>query len=194
MNSLHQRHRKLPYLIAAVALVLIGGAILAYALHPNATKKDSSGDSGVNYTPPTSDEQQGEKTAEQTKPPATDGSNSSQTGGTSSGTSGSSSGTGTTKKSVSVEITAANQNASTVTVRSIISGVVTNDGTCTLTLSKQGSSSVVKTSSAQSVTTYTTCKGFSLSSDGLAKGTWNVSLSYASSSYQGSAATTMEIK
>lgn len=82
-----------------------------------------------------------------------------------------------------------------VEIRAYISGVVEDRGTCTATL-KQGSRTVVKTTTGAADATTSRCVPFRFPASDLgASGTWSVTLSYGSDSAQGtSTAQNLEVK
>lgn len=96
------------------------------------------------------------------------------------------------KADIALSITAANQNGSILQIRSLI-GVVVNDGTCTLTLTKSGENNIVKTSGTQALASSSTCKGFDISTTGVASGDWLATLTYEDTNYTGSTTKTITI-
>jgi flagellar basal body-associated protein FliL len=69
---------------------------------------------------------------------------------------------------------------------------VTNDGTCTLTFTK-GSISKIYTAGVQALSSYSTCKGFTVDSSELSSGTWNINVTFVSGSVSSSAKTSIDI-
>ncbi len=100
---------------------------------------------------------------------------------------------GSTKKNVESVVTAAAQNGSTLQVRSIIY-LVTNTGTCKLTMTKSGSSTVTKSAGVQSLPSSSTCAGFDIPVSELSNGQWNVVVNFENDNYTSSATKTVEIK
>lgn len=93
------------------------------------------------------------------------------------------------KKSVTPTIT--NTNGS---INAYVSGVFEEGGVCTATFTK-GSSTLSKTSVGFQNASYTQCAPMEIGNGFLSSGTWNVSVSYASSAAAGtSASQTMEIQ
>jgi cytoskeletal protein RodZ len=97
------------------------------------------------------------------------------------------------KSLVTVSITAANQNSSALQIRALAE-VVDSTGTCTLTLSKTGYTSIVKTSPVQALASSTTCQGFDIPVTNLAKGSWNIDLIFENSTLKGEAIKTIDIQ
>ena len=110
--------------------------------------------------------------------------------------SGSSNGSGSpaSLNSVNVIINDASQYDSVVEVRSYVEGIIETDGTCTLTFTKDGTS-FTKTTSPLTNPSYTTCKTIDIPvSEFSSKGTWQLTVSYLSSTSKGSATKTLEVK
>jgi hypothetical protein len=93
---------------------------------------------------------------------------------------------GSDKKSVQMVITAANQNGSTLQIRSLISAVV-NTGACTLSLTKAGQPTITKSASTQALSSTSTCQGFDVPTSELSVGTWHILIEYNSDTLIGSA-------
>ena len=72
-----------------------------------------------------------------------------------------------------------------VTVRGYLQGVVEDDGTCTLTLTRDGRSVTAERAGTSNVT-QTSCGAVSVPRSQLATGTWTAVLSYRSSTSNGS--------
>lgn len=53
-------------------------------------------------------------------------------------------------------------------------------GTCTLTLSRTGQQSIVKTAPTQLSGSISTCQGFTIDTSGLSSGTWSLTIRYSS--------------
>jgi amino acid transporter len=73
-------------------------------------------------------------------------------------------------------ITSANQNDGILQIRVLIESVTTN-GTCSLTLSKQGEQSVSRETGIQALASTSTCKGFDVPVSELSNGVWNIDIS-----------------
>ena len=102
---------------------------------------------------------------------------------------------GSTLKNVELLITSANQDqsGSPLHVGTQISAVV-DTGTCSLTLTKAGETTVTKTAGAQALASTSTCQGFDIPSSELSVGTWQILLGYSSSTLTGSATKDVVIK
>jgi hypothetical protein len=167
--------------LATVALVLlISAASYAYYKYSHVTPKTTPGSSSkVNYGPATSDQQKaGQNTKNLT---ATDG----VTGKPKPPGSQDSQPPATTGDTVPVIITAANQNGSTLSVRSLIE-IVTSEGSCTLILTR-GSDDIKNTSGIQALATSSTCKGFDIPTTTLSPGVWHIELDVMTNGKSGSA-------
>lgn len=86
---------------------------------------------------------------------------------------------------ISVSITAANQNGSVVNIRALINELI-NSGTCSLKLTK-GSSVITKTAAVQALASTATCQGFDIATSELPAGTWHMVLTVSSGDRSGSA-------
>lgn len=80
-----------------------------------------------------------------------------------------------TPASFTVTITAANQTNSTIAIRALISGAVSQSGTCSIKITN-GSASTSATAPTQALADSSTCQGFNFSSSQLGAGTWDITL------------------
>lgn len=181
-------HKKLLYasgiLVAAVLTVLTYMYFTNSGLFSNTASSEQNSDS-IDYQEP-SDEQleAGKETKESTiktestpadgKPNETSASNTDSSG-----------------DSIGVIINEPNVSGSTLSVRTVIQDV-SSSGTCTLTLSKAGQSSIVKTAATQVSGSVSTCKGFTFDV-GSRTGTWKITLGYSSKSGAGSASRSVSL-
>lgn len=95
-------------------------------------------------------------------------------------------------QNIPVNITAANQNSGTLQIRSLIESIV-SDGTCTLTLSRDGKQ-ITKTSGVQTMSSSSTCQGFDVPVAELSAGTWTVTLNVSTEGRSGVATRTVTIQ
>lgn len=86
---------------------------------------------------------------------------------------------------LSVTITAANQNSGVLQIRTLINAI-SNDGSCTLTLT-QGDKTITKQASTQAQATTSTCEGFDVPVSDLSPGSYNIKVSVVIDSLAGSA-------
>lgn len=100
---------------------------------------------------------------------------------------------GNTKKAVSLTISSVNQNGSTLQIRVLV-GADENTGTCTLTLSSAGRSTVTETAGTQALASTSTCKGFDVPTSELSIGTWHALISYESPDLTGTVSQDVVIK
>lgn len=91
---------------------------------------------------------------------------------------------GSTKSRVDTSITAASRNGDVFQIRTLISTL--DSGTCTLTLTKDGTN-IVKTAGTQPLSNTSTCKGFDIPISELSSGSWQVGLTYENNSLIGTA-------
>jgi hypothetical protein len=82
--------------------------------------------------------------------------------------------TSSSNKTVSMYISAQNVSSSKVDLRVIIEG--THSGTCSL-VAKQNDITISRQADVQALATTSTCKGFTLSSSDLSKGSWSYTIS-----------------
>lgn len=167
------------YLIAVAVLILLVAGAFTYVYAFNGSifgwKKPPVKDASINYNPPTEEQKQaGENTkdASLNSPEEQKPNNTNETPTPPTPSPGK-------KDSVSLIITAANQNPPSFQIRSEI-GAVTSEGTCTLTLTK-GSKTVTKTAEVQALPRISTCKGFDIPLSELSSGQWNVTLHFENS-------------
>lgn len=166
--------------ILIIALATVVAAVVAYGVYAMyfapkpITDKDSQGT--INYEPPT-DEQKaaGDRQKEETINKTDDGTNPSNGNG-----------------SLPVSYSAINQADEQLLVRALI-GAVSNDGTCTLTLTK-GDAVVTKTAGTQSGPNSSTCKGFNVPVSELSPGSWTILLQVKIGSEQGKVSQTFTVQ
>lgn len=104
---------------------------------------------------------------------------------------------GSTQKNVQVIITSANQDKSgSPLLVSTQIGAVVDSGTCTLSLTKAGETTVTKTAGVQALASTSTCQGFNVpaSASDLSVGTWHILIEYSNSALTGSATKDVVIK
>jgi hypothetical protein len=94
-------------------------------------------------------------------------------------------------KTVSINITSTNQTTQNYHLGVIIYSEQSS-GTCTLTLSKQGSITISQTVDVQALPSSSTCKGFDIPTSELSSGDWQANVAFSNPPYSGS--TTQSIK
>lgn len=92
----------------------------------------------------------------------------------------------------SVSITNASQEGVTLRVRTTISSQAA--GSCKLTLSMPGQTSIVREAEIQDMGSYSTCKGFDIDTTSMTKGAWKVSVFFSGDSEGTAATTTAEVR
>jgi hypothetical protein len=85
---------------------------------------------------------------------------------------------GSDKKSVHAEITAANQDESTLHVRVLIQSVV-NSGRCTITMTSSSHNTYTQSVDVQALPSSSTCKGFDIPVGQLGQGTWSITINFS---------------
>ena len=159
--------------IAALAIIVVGGGVGAYYLthkrNPaqlNSPASQQSSSSKINNEAPTITQKQ---TGDQQKQSII--TNDQQS---------------TAPSALAISYTATNQSGSTVYVRSLIANAITNNGSCSLTITS-GSNTSIQTSGTQALADSSTCKGFNIPSNTLPSGTWHLHLVVTIDSKSGSA-------
>lgn len=84
---------------------------------------------------------------------------------------------GDSKATASLTITAVNQNDGLLQIRTLI-GALTNEGTCTLTLTRSGKTIITRSADVQATTNSTTCKGFDIPVSELSSGEWQATVTF----------------
>jgi hypothetical protein len=92
---------------------------------------------------------------------------------------------GESKGTVTVTISAANQNDGVLQIRTLISAIASN-GTCTLTLTKENAT-ITRTTDVQSLPSSSTCKGFDIPESELTPGVWTAKLLFENETIKGEA-------
>lgn len=168
--------------LAILLLLCLGAGGAFYVWSKNNARLDQRPVNSTNYGPATSDQKKNGDNIKANNTRSTTDSKSTLSG--SDQPPAPTPIAGSSKKSVQVSFTSANQNGSTFQTRIQIDTVV-NTGTCTLTLSKPGSADVVKTAGVQPLASTSTCQGFDIPTSELSSGTWHMNLSYDSSDFTG---------
>lgn len=98
-----------------------------------------------------------------------------------------------TSSPLSVTISNASQQDTTVVVRALING--TTSGTCTLTARLSGQTQLTRTAATNAQASYVICQGFNIpASDFPASGNWQIEVQIESNGNKASAKTNVEIK
>ena len=97
------------------------------------------------------------------------------------------------KSMVGVEITAANQNDSSLQIRSLIKAT-TASGTCTLTMTGPTGQTYSNAAEVQALPNGSTCKGFDVPVSSLGSGQWTVKIDFANDTIFGTTTKIIEIK
>lgn len=170
--------KKIAIIGLVVILIALGGAV-AYAkiYTPNDTKEATDGGTPTSQTnlEPASDEQKqaGDDKKQSTADSTVD--------------------TGTTPETLTVTITAFNQNGTQVQIRTLINEV-SNAGSCTLTLENSDGTKITKSSDIQAQPSSSSCKGFDLTTDELTPGVWKATVNVSIGTLAGSSTKTLTIQ
>lgn len=100
---------------------------------------------------------------------------------------------GSSKKSVGMEISAANQTASMLQVRTFIQ-TVTSTGTCKLSVKNAQGTEFTATADTQALSSTSTCKGFDIPLDKLSPGVWNIVIDFSNDNLIASTSKEVTIK
>lgn len=96
-----------------------------------------------------------------------------------------------TTDKITVSVSAVH-NSGTLRIQTTISKI-SNSGSCTLTLEKAGTKKTYS-SDVQALSSYSTCKGFSIDTAGFSPGTWDLSITYRNESSQATTSTKVIIE
>lgn len=174
------RKTKIVYIILAAAIIA-AIAFIAYAYtFGNNSSNEGTGSNKVNTSPPTREQlEAGEEAKRKTIENELDQKTPDDSD--------------STPQQLSVSFTAVNQNGAVVSIRSLIADIVSQSGTCTLTVTN-GSNSTTKTAATQALANSSTCQGFDIQTSELGAGTWNIQLSVTIDGRSGSTNTTLEVQ
>lgn len=164
---INQNRSKKPLVIILVCALVAAALAAAYFLyfhHSDNASRDTT--NGTNYNKPTNDQiKAGNDAKKQTV-------ENNQTSTTNPKTNQSTpSGPAST---LQTQITAASVQNGTLYIRNSISGIY-NDGTCSLTLT-HGDQTIDRSAGVQALPQSSTCKGFNITTAGMASGIWNINL------------------
>lgn len=158
-------------ILAVAAIVLIGASASAYVFREELGFVQHENVEEINYEEPTESELQGEETAEieidlpEEAPAQPEQTNEEQQDAPSS------------ESEHTITISSINQDGSTLQIRTMITPLA-NDGECKISLGKASETPVQQTAQIQNMPSYSTCQGFNIDTSSLAKGSWNVEVSY----------------
>ena len=174
MSQRNKKGQSKKIFILLTAIVLMGLLAIGYnkiISNKEAPQAITTDDSGIDYNPPTEEEQ---KEADAVKENLPDGDTDSTPKPNPDGS----------KRSVTPIITYAGQEGSIVEVNGYVSGIIEKGGTCTLYLKKSG---VTVTKSKQSLENVqdTSCGLFEVPVSELSVGVWQATLGYNSSKASG---------
>lgn len=182
----NKRRSKLPTVILASVLLLLIGVMVVYygraRSHTTAPVPQWQPTTKVDLSPATPEEvQDSNQHKEDTVKGGSD---------TSTPTSPTAQNTAPSKKSVSIIVVSANQAGAQIEVRSYVSGVIEEGGTCTATFTKGQLKLSRQSSGAQDATT-TVCGRITVpTAEFPEKGSWNMKVEYASPTAAGESSNT----
>ena len=184
----NKNHKRRNIIIASVAVAALAGGVAAALLLPSSPfalnkRPADRPENTVSYDKPTKEEKDaGEKAKEDFINRTQNDSSKSNPSPTDQNDS---------NPDAYMTISSANQNGQTYQIRVIIYAL-DRTGTCTLTLSRQGSDNVVQTAGTQILGSYSVCQGFDIPTTQLAKGDWQAEIKYNGNA--GKATATQSIK
>lgn len=179
-SSRHLTKRKLGIAVSLL-VVLLALAVGAYAYYQQSGQ--NADDGGIDLGAPTKEQTKGEDTSEQSKDDDETGQADPDTDKPGAPDS----------NLVTTTITTANQYDNTVQIRAIIDKI-TNEGTCKLSLTKEGKNSYTQEVGVSASSTYSVCKGFDVNTSKLSAGTWNVQVAYSNGNQEGAATDTVTVE
>ena len=183
-NRINQK-RIVYAILAVILLVACGIGIYHYFDQNNKGSGNRQSQSNTSLKPATDEEKNAGSQAKSSTMNTTDtSSNSSKNSNPSTPTQSTS--------SVDVQTTASSQNGTTYQLRYLISAV-TNDTTCTLTLSN-GQTTVTKTAKTQALAQSSTCQGFDIPTSELSPGTWQTTMTVSGGGITGTTASTIKVQ
>ncbi len=174
------------FLSSYIYLYRFNGTLLNWQPFP----KPSATTSTINYQPPTKEQQSSGNSIKS-------GSTTSPTTPSQTGATGPTTPTTTTPSlsTVQVVITAANQSdSSSPLIVAAYINTLTSQGTCTLTLTRQGYQTFTQTVAVQASSSSSTCEHFNVPASSLSSGKWSLTVAYSSTSAQGTATQDVIIK
>lgn len=190
IKSTNKTYKKAPVLVISslLVMVLIGAGI--YAVKFNGSffgwTPFKANTSSVDYSPPTKEQvdsgnsvkEDNASTSPSKTPSSLDSENSSSS---------------ITKISVSIPYSDYYSTQDTSLHVTTLIGKVTSEGTCTLTLSRTGYTSVTMVAPVQAQASSSTCKGFTVPTADMASGIWNLRIDYVDGNNKGSASKDQQI-
>lgn len=169
-NSRDIRKNTVIGLALIVILALTIGAIRFIADKQQITKNQGPSHDGINFDPPTKEDKQ---EVDENKQRIVEGQSNTPTPTSSSG-----------KKQVIPTITYAGQYGDTIEVGAFVPSIIENNGTCTLTLSKDTVTKTVTVSAVNDASS-TDCPVMSIPNNQLTSGKWSAKVSYSSPTAEG---------
>ncbi len=173
--------KKIVLIIVAILVIICGGAaaMAYYKVGPFASKSTDS----VNLDRPTDDQV---KAGSSAKAQTADSDSKSSSTGSDPLPSPTPASTPGGKSTVGMDITAANQNSSTLQVRTLIQ-TISSTGECILKMSGPSGKAYSASASVHAIASSTTCEGFDIPMSSLSAGSWKISISFENDSLAASA-------
>lgn len=190
INTKKSSQRKYKTLIIVIAMLLLG--VISYGTYAYVTKslwpfqetQDTSidADRGVNdvdYGPPTEQDTANSQNAKERILEEGEGSGNDSNQSTSPSPD-------QPKQPVAITVSYAGIQNSQLEIRAFSSSVIEGSGTCTATITKSGSRTITRSTPAFIDASSTICEPIFVPRSELSAGTWNVNVTYSSSTHSGS--------
>lgn len=191
----HKKRNVIIAVIGAVFVVLLFATLYIHhnqsnilGWYPFGAPKNGS----INYGPATNEEVNAGTNTKSDTVNGSDNSDSSNTTKPGNEQTTPATGEGVDKSTVGLRITHKNQDTTNLNIGTLILAL-TSTGTCTLTLSKPGSTDIVQTSGTQASSSSSTCTGFRVPLSQMVAGTWTINLSFSDTNNKGAVVTTVDI-
>lgn len=183
-KTTNKKYLRLTVVVAIIIILGAGGYLYATGFFSPSSSKDQT-----NYGKPSKEQiKAGENIEKETEETSNEGSDPNAVG---SDRTPLPTGTTENKGTASVTISSFNQNDGIFQIRAFIN-TITNDGTCTLTMTKDGKT-ITKTAGVQGTPSATTCKGFDIPVSELSQGQWNAVITFENSTLKGTGSSPVKV-
>lgn len=189
MKIIQPKNPKKIVLLALIALILVG-ILTSYAFYFKVGPFSSNNNDSINLDKPTNEQV---KAGDQTKKQTIDQVNEKDNNVGSDPALEPEAIEGSDKKTVNMEITAANQNNSILQIRTLIQAIVST-GECTLSMKGPHGATYAAKAEVQALASSSTCKGFDIPLEQLATGVWIITVDFNNPELTTSAIKEIEIK
>lgn len=184
--KINNKNKKKKMIIATVIVLLLVGGGTAWAKITQVGPFSEKGT--IDKKPPSSEQKKNQKTIKKESIEANSGEQTnkpSQEDGASQSS--------TNSGSIGIMITSVNQDNNNLVISTLIQAV-SSDGSCAITLTRNGSKTYNQTVGVQPMASSSTCKGFTVPKNQLTSGAWSIDLQYKSSKGSGNTKRTVEVQ